>query len=88
MFGSLYSMSNDHCFNVWSLDDGICLLTGVLGGIVTIVYQVLFIKCPNCKYRLIWHGLTKDFQYVYLNAVRNCPQCNYPDNKKDQAPQQ
>ena len=58
-------------------------LVGVILGLASFIYGCLSIRCPNCKARWIWLGVSgkSSNEWVHWLLSRSqCPECNYSKN--------
>ena len=56
------------------------LISGVALTIVPFFAACFFVRCPNCKTRLVWHGATKrrvKFWLGELLLMTECPICHH-----------
>jgi hypothetical protein len=58
------------------------LLTGFALAIPTFVGLCLFVRCPRCRTRIIWHAVSKDAHPRGINGMllaSKCPFCGFPE---------
>jgi hypothetical protein len=62
------------------------LLIDLCGGLAlaipTFTWLCVFVRCPRCRTRLIWHAVSKDDHPRGLNAMllaTKCPFCGFPE---------
>ena len=57
-------------------------LTGFALAIPTFVGLCVFVRCPRCRARLIWHAASKDAHPRGINGIllaTKCPFCGFPE---------
>lgn len=69
-------------FNLSEQQETVCFLL-VLAGIAfsgsALIGLSLFIKCPHCKLKWFWYGISKDVKHnIMIGYMRHCQRCNYP----------
>jgi hypothetical protein len=59
----------------WSFIAGLTIGLGAFGGLC------VFVRCPRCRTRLIWHAVSGDAHPIALNGLfgaSRCPWCRFP----------
>jgi hypothetical protein len=57
------------------------LITGLVLGFAAFGGLCVFVRCPRCRTRLIWHAVSRDAHPIALNglmAAARCPWCDFP----------
>jgi len=58
-------------------------LGGLALAIPTFAGLCIFVRCPRCRTRLLWHAVSKDAHPRGLNAIllaTKCPCCDFPES--------
>lgn len=54
----------------------------IITGCVAMVCLSFMIKCPRCKLKWFWHGMSKDHKRnIGIGYMSHCPRCNYPEKE-------
>jgi hypothetical protein len=59
----------------------VAALIGVAFFISSFIGLCVFVRCPRCRTRLVWHAVSKDAHPRGLNALllaTRCPFCGFP----------
>src|SRR5207247_1966532 len=57
-------------------------LTGFALAIPALIGLCVFVRCPRCRVRLVWHAVSKDAHPRGLNGLllaTKCPFCGFPE---------
>ena len=74
MFGGSFIGGTNTQFDFYSL-----IPIGALIGMLSFLFAILAIRCPNCKDKWFWRAVSKKDKnnwLIWLENQSNCPECN------------
>ena len=74
MFGA-YSIGE----SIFQIDPNLLLSSGALIGMLSFLFAILTVRCPNCGDKWFWRAVSKKNKstwLVWLEKQSKCPKCN------------